>query len=53
MGTHVSDLVPETHRRSFGQPTAYSHPYLMSKDESMQRDLALIIENAKSAYLLH
>ncbi|KAI9318368.1 peptidase M24, structural domain-containing protein [Dichotomocladium elegans] len=32
-GTTVSNLIPETHRRSFGQPTVYSHPNLLKKGE--------------------
>lgn len=39
-GTTVSDLVPETHQRSFGQPTVYSHPYLMKKEEGS--DIAFV-----------
>lgn len=39
-GTTVSDLVPETHQRSFGQPTVYSHPYLMKKGEGMDTTMA-------------
>ncbi|KAI9250142.1 Creatinase/Aminopeptidase P [Phascolomyces articulosus] len=32
-GKPTSNKIPETHERSFGQPTVYSHPYLLKKGE--------------------
>ncbi|KAI9025310.1 peptidase M24, structural domain-containing protein [Phycomyces nitens] len=31
--TPLSNPIPDTHKRSFGQPTVHTHPYLIGKDD--------------------